>query len=73
MVPPVGRVILVLAAVLALNNGANSGAIGAMAVQQEHSLHIDNTGVGSLVTASSLAGAVVCIPIGVFADPFNRR
>lgn len=66
------RVILVLAAVLALN-GANSGAIGAMAVQLERSLRIDNTGLGLLVTASSLAGAVVSIPIGVLADRFNRR
>ena len=66
------RVILVLATVLALN-GANSGAIGAMAVELERSLHIDNTGLGLLVTASSLAGAVVSIPIGVLADRFNRR
>ena len=66
------RTIVLLAAVLALN-GANSGAIGAMAVQLERSLHIDNTGLGLLVTTSSVAGAVVSIPVGSLADRFNRR
>jgi predicted MFS family arabinose efflux permease len=66
------RTILILASVLALN-GANSGAIGAMAVQLERSLHIDNTGLGFLVTASSIAGAVISIPVGILADRFNRR
>ena len=66
------RVILVLAGVLAMN-GANSGAIGAMAAELERSLHIDNTGLGLLVTASSIAGALLTIPVGVLADRFNRR
>lgn len=66
------QIILVLAGVLAMN-GANSGAIGAMAAELERSLHIDNTGLGLLVTASSIAGAVLTIPVGILADRFNRR
>lgn len=39
----------------------------------ERSLHTDNTGLGLLVTASSIDGAMVTIPVGILADRFNRR
>jgi predicted MFS family arabinose efflux permease len=65
------RVVLTLAGVLALN-GANGGAVGAMAAQLEPAFHIGNTALGLLVTGSSLVGATASIPLGMLADRTSR-
>ncbi|MGH9102213.1 MAG: MFS transporter, partial [Acidimicrobiales bacterium] len=65
------RVILLLACVLALDS-ADKGAVGALAVELEGSLHVGNTGIGLLVTVSSLVAAVATLPIGVLADRTRR-
>lgn len=65
------RVIFLLACILALD-GADKGAIGALAPQLEASLHIGNTQIGLLVTVSSLVGAAAALPMGVLADRTRR-
>ena len=65
------RVIVVLAAVLALNS-ADSSTVGAAATQLRHDLHIDNAQIGLLVAVSSLVAAVASIPFGILADRFRR-
>lgn len=65
------RVVVLLGAVLAMSS-ADTATVGASATQLRQALHISNTDVGLLVTASSLVGAVASIPFGIVADRFNR-
>jgi MFS family permease len=65
------RIIVVLAAVLALNS-ADSSTVGAAATQLRSSLHIDNADIGLLVAVSSLVAAAASIPFGILADRFKR-
>lgn len=65
------KIIVLLACVLALNS-ADTATVGAVAMQLEHALHIDNVQVGLLVTASTAVGALVTLPFGVLADRVNR-
>lgn len=65
------KAVVLLAAVLGLS-GADVGAIGALAPQLESSFHIGNAGIGFLVTAALLVGAVVSPVFGVLADRTNR-
>jgi MFS family permease len=65
------RVVVVLAAVLALN-GADFATVGASATELRHGLHISNTDIGLLVTVTSLVAAVATMPFGVLADRVKR-
>jgi len=65
------RVILLLAAVLALSS-ADASTVGASATQIRHALHINNTDVGLLVAVTSLVAAVASLPFGVLADRVRR-
>ncbi|WP_422773643.1 MFS transporter [Plantactinospora sp. WMMC1484] len=65
------RVVLLLAAVLALNT-ADTGAVGAAATQLEAELGISHAQLGLLATASSGVGAIAAIPMGVLADRVHR-
>jgi len=65
------RVILVLACVLGLS-GADTATVGASATELRHGLHISNTDIGLLVTATSLVGALATLPFGVLADRVRR-
>ncbi|MCW3840541.1 MFS transporter [Micromonospora yasonensis] len=69
--PGRARVVLLLAAVLALNS-ADTGTLGAAAAQLEASLGIDHARLGLLAAASSGVGAVASVPLGVLADRTNR-
>jgi hypothetical protein len=55
--PARGRVVLILAAVLALN-GADTGTISATTGNLEDAFHIGNTQIGLLLTVVALVGAV---------------
>jgi predicted MFS family arabinose efflux permease len=66
------RAALMLAAVLAVVS-ADTGAIGALAPQLEHSLHMGNTRLGLLVTVVSLVGVVGTLPAGALVDSWDRR
>jgi predicted MFS family arabinose efflux permease len=72
-VEPLSRrdVIVLLAATLALAS-ADTATVGATAVHLESALHIDNIGVGLLVTASTGVGAVATLGAGVLSDRINR-
>ncbi len=65
------RVIVVLAAVLALSS-ADTATVGAAAGPLRSALHISNTEVGLLVTVSSLVAAVASVPFGILADRVTR-
>ncbi|MFU8854516.1 MFS transporter [Micromonospora sp. SL1-18] len=65
------RVVLLLAAVLALNS-ADTGTIGAAAAQLERDLGISNAKLGLLATVSSGVGALASVPLGVLADRTHR-
>ncbi|MDQ2849632.1 MAG: MFS transporter [Actinomycetota bacterium] len=65
------KVIVLLAAVLSLTT-ADLSTIGATAPQLEMALHINNTDIGLLVTASSGIGVLTTIPFGVLADRVRR-
>ncbi len=65
------RVIVVFACVLGLS-GADVAMVGASATQLRHSLGISNTGLGLLVTVTSLVSAVATLPFGVLADRVQR-
>ncbi|MEO8851568.1 MAG: MFS transporter, partial [Allobranchiibius sp.] len=65
------KVVLLLAAVLSLTT-ADLSTIGATAPQLEMALHINNTDIGLLVTASSGIGALTTIPFGMLADRVRR-
>ena len=65
------QVIVVLACVLALS-GADTATVGASATELRHGLHISNTDIGLLVTATALVGAFASLPFGVLADRVRR-
>jgi predicted MFS family arabinose efflux permease len=65
------RVVAVLASVLALNT-ADTGTLGAVAVQLERDLRISHAQLGLLASVSAAIGAVACLPVGVLADRVNR-
>jgi predicted MFS family arabinose efflux permease len=65
------RVIVLLACVLGLD-AADKATIGAIAVQLEAALHINNTEIGLLVTASTAIGALATLPVGILADRVRR-
>ncbi|MGH9128023.1 MAG: MFS transporter, partial [Acidimicrobiales bacterium] len=69
--PARARVILVLAAVLALNS-ADTATVGAAATQLRSALHVSNFDIGLLVAVTSIVGAVFSIPFGVLADRVRR-
>jgi predicted MFS family arabinose efflux permease len=64
-------VIVLFGAVLALGT-ADASAVGAVAPQLEHALHIGNTKIGLLSSVSLLVGAVFVIPVGLLVDRFKR-
>ena len=65
------KAILLLAAVLSLSS-ADVGAISALAPQLESAFHVGTAGIGLLVTASSVVGALTTLPVGVLADRISR-
>ena len=65
------RVILLLACVLALS-GADTATVGASATELRHSLHINNTDIGLLVSVTLLVGAAATLPFGILADRVRR-
>ncbi len=65
------QVILVLAAALALD-GADKGTVSATAGNLESAFGVGNTDIGLLVTASTLTGALMTIPVGALTDRVNR-
>jgi MFS family permease len=65
------RVIVVLAAVLALSS-ADAATVGASATELRHALHIGNADIGLLVSVSAAVGAIASIPFGVLVDRVNR-
>jgi MFS family permease len=69
--PARARVIVLFAAVLALN-GADAATIGAIAPQLEASLHINNADVGLLSSVSLVVGALFTIPVGLLVDRTRR-
>lgn len=69
--PARARVILVFAAVLALES-ADIATVGASATQLRASLHLTNADIGLLVATSSLVGAVATIPFGALVDHVRR-
>jgi MFS family permease len=69
--PARARVIVLFAAVLALN-GADTATVGAVAPQLESALHITDAEVGLLTSVTLLVGAVFTIPVGLFVDRGKR-
>ena len=69
--PARARVIVLFAAVLALN-GADTATVGAVAPQLESALHISDADVGLLASVSLLVGAVFTIPVGLLVDRAHR-
>ncbi len=65
------RVIILLACVLGLAS-ADAATVGAAATPLINGLHITNTDIGLLVTASSLVAAAASLPFGVVADRGRR-
>ncbi|HZE04329.1 MAG TPA: MFS transporter [Solirubrobacteraceae bacterium] len=65
------RVIALFACVLMLNS-ADTGTVGAVATQLEHSLRISNTQLGLIAAVSALAGAVGTLPVGMLTDRVHR-
>jgi predicted MFS family arabinose efflux permease len=65
------QAVVLLAAVLALS-AADFGAVGAVAFQLESALHVGNTEIGLMVTASSVVGALATIPVGAMTDRRGR-
>ena len=63
--------IVLLAAVLALSS-ADATTVGAAATPLRHSLGINNTDIGLLVTVTSLVAALTSLPFGVLADRVRR-
>src|ERR1700719_1339280 len=65
--PARARVIVLFAAVLALN-GADTATVGAVGPQLESALHIHDVDIGLLSSVSLLVGAVFTIPVGLLVD-----
>jgi predicted MFS family arabinose efflux permease len=66
-----GRILLLLACVLALDT-ADTSMIGAIAGKLETALQLSNTELGLLASVPSLFAAVATIPIGVLTDRVTR-
>ncbi|MGH9131094.1 MAG: MFS transporter [Acidimicrobiales bacterium] len=69
--PARARVIVVLAAVLALNS-ADTATVGAAATYLRSALHISNFDLSLLVAVTAIIGAVFSVPFGVLADRVRR-
>jgi MFS family permease len=69
--PARARVIVMFAAVLALN-GADTATVGAVAPQLEQSLHIGDAKIGLLSAVSLLVGAIFTLPVGLLVDRTKR-
>lgn len=69
--PARARVIVVLAAVLALNS-ADTATVGAAATYLRRALHISNFDVALLVAVTAIIGAIFSVPFGVLADRVRR-
>ncbi len=65
------QVVLLLAATLALD-GADKGTVSAAAGDLKQTFGVDNTDIGLLVTASTLVGALMTIPVGALTDKVRR-
>ncbi|HLI40402.1 MAG TPA: MFS transporter [Streptosporangiaceae bacterium] len=65
------RVVVLLACVLALAS-ADTATVGASAVELRRALHVSDTDIGLLVTATAVVGAVFSLPFGVLADRGRR-
>lgn len=65
------RVVVLLAAVLALSS-ADNAAVGAAAGPLRHALQINFTQLGLLVALPALAGAATTVPIGALTDRVRR-
>lgn len=66
------KVALLLAAVLGLD-AADKASLSAIAGALKDAFHINNTDIGLLVAATSLAGAIFTLPIGILVDRIERR
>ncbi|WP_030901725.1 MFS transporter [Streptomyces sp. NRRL F-5126] len=64
--------VLVLGAVLGLD-GADKGAVSAMAGPLKHAFSIGNTEIGLLATVVAVVGAVFTIPVGALTDRVRRN
>jgi MFS family permease len=69
--PARARVVVMFGCVLALG-GADAATVGAVAPSLEHSLHIGNTKIGLLSSATLLVGAIFTIPVGLLVDRIKR-
>jgi predicted MFS family arabinose efflux permease len=69
--PARARVVAVLAATLGLP-GADFATLSATADNLKQAFHVGNTGIGLLVSVTSLAAAAGTIPIGVLTDRTRR-
>lgn len=69
--PARAQVIILLAAVLALNS-ADIATVGASATQLRQGLHISNADIGLLVAVSAAVAAIFSVPFGVLVDKANR-
>jgi predicted MFS family arabinose efflux permease len=69
--PARARVVAVLAAALALP-GADFATLSATADNLKQAFHVGNTGIGFLVSVTSLAAAAGTVPIGVLTDRVRR-
>ena len=65
------RVIVILAAVLALSS-ADASTVGASASELRSAMHIGNSEIGLLVAVTALVGAIFSVPFGVLVDRFHR-
>jgi predicted MFS family arabinose efflux permease len=65
------QTIIAFACVLGLD-GADKGAIGAMADQLQRALHIGNTDLGLILTCSLAIGAAATLPFGWLVDRVDR-
>lgn len=65
------RAVLLLGSALGLS-GADSAAVGAVAPRLEPVLRIGPTGLGLLVSITSLVGALATVPVGSLTDRLKR-
>ncbi|TMM13003.1 MAG: MFS transporter [Actinobacteria bacterium] len=65
------RVILLLAAILALNS-ADTATVGASATQLREALRISNTDIGLLVAVTAIVAAIASVPFGMLTDRLRR-
>lgn len=51
---------------------ADTSAVGAVAPDLEHALHLSHAQIGALISASLLVAGLVTLPVGVLADRISR-